>query len=161
MVEAFNTAGALVKSYKEVDPNAESACPHVLLCVIPRQIEAHGDPTRRGSDHSEAYGANVKDSIHRRCNRRKLSEKRETHRRKDGSISHTQRGIKTSRIIQTFRDQSVRERLLRDPESQPFLLRRHHVTAETGFADGGEREAREREQQASIHAKLCEDRKHA
>ena len=97
-----------------------------------------------------------KDSIHRRCNRRKKSEKRETHRHKDGK-EHTQRGISTSRIIQTFRDQSVHERLLRDPESEPFLLRRHHVTAETGFAEV-KVEVRERERQSSIYAKLRDDR---
>ena len=117
----------------------------------------HSDPTRRGSDHAEAYGADVKDSIHRRCNRRKKSEKRETHRNKDGTISHTQSGISCSRIMQTFRDQSVRERLLRDPESEPFLLRKHHVRAEQGFAEV-KPEMRERERQESIYCKLCEDR---
>ena len=57
-----------------------------------------------------------------------------TQGRHHATISHYQNGIGKSRIIQTFRDQSVHERLLRDPESEPFLLRRHHVTAQTGFA---------------------------
>ena len=80
------------------------------------------------------------------------------------TISHYQSGISKSRIIQTFRDQSVHERFLRDPESEPFLLRRHHVTAQTGFAgaaERAERNARERERQELIHAKLKEDRENS
>ena len=53
---------------------------------------------------------------------------------------------------------------LRDPESEPFLLRRHHVTAQTGFAgaaERAERNARERERQELIHAKLKEDRENS
>ena len=54
-------------------PGAQSACPHVALCVVPRQMVEHGDPGRRGTDHSESYGASIKDGIHRRCLRRRLN----------------------------------------------------------------------------------------
>ena len=40
--------------YKRLDPTAISACPHVALAVLPRQMVEHGDPTRRGTDHSES-----------------------------------------------------------------------------------------------------------
>lgn len=146
-VEAFNAAADVMEEYKRLNPQAVSACPHVALCVVPRQMVAHGDPGRRGTDQSESYGASIKDSLHRRCLRRKKSAQAELHRRrdKDGNVTKTwlQRALSVSRVMQTFRDQSVRERLLRDDESVPYLLRKHNNLAKTGFATVGEAAARD------------------
>eukprot|EP00966_Prymnesium_polylepis_P300347 6940643-Prymnesium_polylepis.1 len=69
-IETFNAAGAVMKEWRRLSPSAQSSCPHVALCVLPRQQKVHGDHERRGADHGEAYGASIKDSIHRRCLRR-------------------------------------------------------------------------------------------
>ena len=53
-VETFNAASDDMAEYKRLDPTAISACPHVALAVLPRQMVEHGDPTRRGTDHSES-----------------------------------------------------------------------------------------------------------
>eukprot|EP00966_Prymnesium_polylepis_P292829 6763325-Prymnesium_polylepis.1 len=63
-VETFNAAAGVVKEWKRLNPSAQSACPHVALCLLPRQQEAHGDHERRGADHGEAFGASIKDDIH-------------------------------------------------------------------------------------------------
>lgn len=142
-VEAFNAAALVMAEYKRLNPQAMSACPHVALVVVPRQMVAHGDPGRRGTDHSESYGAAIKDNIHRRCLRRVKAFQAVQHRRRNasnGSAGKTwiQKALSVSRIMQTFRDQAVRERILRDEESQPYLLRKHFTLATTGFSTVGE-----------------------
>ena len=44
-----------------------SACPHVAMCVLPRQMVEDGNPGRRATDHSESFGASLKEGIHNRC----------------------------------------------------------------------------------------------
>ena len=128
-VETFNGAAAMVGEYKRLQPAAQSACPHVALCVVPRQMVEHGDPGRRGTDHSESYGASIKDGIHRRCLRRKKQTEQQQHKRlrSDGSVAKTwmQRPLSVSRVMQTFRDMAVRERLFREIESVPYMLWKH------------------------------------
>lgn len=164
-VEAFNAAALTMGEYKRLHPDAMSACPHVALCVVPRQMVAHGDPGRRGTDHSESYGASIKDSIHRRClRRRKAAEATLHHRRNpDGSVTTwTQKALSFSRVMQTFRDQAVRERLMRDEESVPYLLRKHYNLASTGFSRVGETVARSGcdavDPCATIYSRLAEGR---
>eukprot|EP00327_Prymnesium_parvum_P007531 CAMPEP_0182796480 /NCGR_PEP_ID=MMETSP0006_2-20121128/295_1 /TAXON_ID=97485 /ORGANISM="Prymnesium parvum, Strain Texoma1" /LENGTH=263 /DNA_ID=CAMNT_0024921445 /DNA_START=1243 /DNA_END=2035 /DNA_ORIENTATION=+ len=141
-VETFNAAALVMAEYKRLHPQAVSACPHVALCVVPRQMVEHGDPGRRSTDHSESYGASIKESIHRRCLRRRKSMIATTHRRRNenGEVvrTWTQRALSVSRVMQTFRDQSVRERVIRDEESLPYLLRQHYKLAATGFSTVGE-----------------------
>lgn len=36
-VQTFNAAADMMKEYKRLHPSAVSACPHVALCVLPRQ----------------------------------------------------------------------------------------------------------------------------
>lgn len=36
-VETFNAAADVMKEYKRLNPSTKSACPHVALCVLPRQ----------------------------------------------------------------------------------------------------------------------------
>ena len=140
-VETFNAAGKTMAAYKELNPSAQSACPHVALVVVTRQMVADGDPGRRGTDHSESFGAQIKDGIHWRCLRRKLAKTATQHKRwkADGS-THTwmQKPLAVSRVMQAFRDIAVRERLLRDEDSTPWLQRKHFRTQATGFATVGE-----------------------
>ena len=42
-------------------------------------MQKHGDPMRRSADAGEAYGASIKDGIHRRTLRRKKAESATTH----------------------------------------------------------------------------------
>ena len=142
-VEAFNAAGDVMQEYKRLDPDAQTAVPHVGLCVVPRQMVALGDPGRRGTDHSEAYGAYIKDDLHRRCLRRKKALAKgsgplapQFHERRTGANKGRkwiQRPLAVSRIMQVFRCAAVREKLLRDEESAPYLQRQHYRTASTGF----------------------------
>ncbi|KAL1510782.1 hypothetical protein AB1Y20_007068 [Prymnesium parvum] len=164
-VEAFNAAGLVMAEYKRLNPQAVSACPHVALCVVPRQMVQLGDPGRRGTDHSESYGASIKDSIHRRCLRRRKAVAAATHHRRNskGEVvkTWTQRALSVSRIMQTFRDQSVRERVMRDEESVPYLLRHHYKLATTGFSTVGEAAAKDlgdEQKLSSIFARMSEAR---
>ena len=102
----------------------------------------HGDPNRRGADHGEALGASIKAGIHRRCNRRKITFKPTEHRMMDeqGNVikSWTQRALGVSRIMQAWRELSVREAVLRDPDTAPYLQRRHFLLRKTGFTTTGQ-----------------------
>ena len=115
----------------------------MALVVVTRQMVVHGDPGRRGTDHSEPFGAQIKDGIHRRCLRRKLGATAQQHKRRkagaDGSRkTWTQKPLAVSRVMQAYRDISVRERLLRDEASAPWLQRKHFRLQSTGFATVGE-----------------------
>ena len=60
------------------------------------------------------------------------------HRRRgaDGEVVQqwTQRALSVSRIMPTWRDMVVRDRLLMEEASTPYLQRGHYRTRETGFA---------------------------
>ncbi|KAL1514466.1 hypothetical protein AB1Y20_003565 [Prymnesium parvum] len=161
-VETFNAAASVMEHYKRLHASAQSACPHVALCVLPRQMVEHGDPNRRATDHSESYGASIKDGIHRRCLRRKKAVESVTHRRRDSNgliiKSWTQRGLGVSRVMQAFRDMSVRECLLREEESVPYLLRKHYDLATVGFSTVGKAASAARDPCASIYDRMAEGR---
>ena len=128
-VEVFNAASQLGRDAKVLRPTLVSACPHILANVVPRQIVDLGDPLRRGCDQSEAVGANMKSTIHRRVVRRTITNKSTKHTRRDakGAIvkQWTQKALKVSRVMQAFRAECVRERILRDPGSAHLLQRKH------------------------------------
>jgi hypothetical protein len=131
----------------------------------------HGDPTRRGADHGEAFGASLKSSIHRRNSRRKLTFQATLHHRKNeaGEVVKTweQRALACSRIMQAWRELSVREAILHDPESAPYLQRRHLRLKTTGFATVGHAAAKvakgavKGETRPSIFKKMQEAREYA
>lgn len=58
----------------------------------------------------------------------------------------TQRPLSVSRVMQTYRAIAVREMLLRDEESVPYMQRKHFRLQQTGFStvghDGAEVEER-------------------
>ena len=125
---------------------------------------ADGDPNRRGTDHSESFGAQIKDGIHRRTLRRKLAKVATEHKRRKGENGKTwqQRPLSVSRVMQVFRNVSVREMLLREEESERYLQRTHVKVASTGFALAasmcGECDEEGGPKPASIYAKMAEGR---
>ena len=68
-----------------------------------------------------------------------------------------QRPLAVSRIMQVWRDEAVRERLLRDAASEPYLQRKHFVVTTTGFAGKGKAKV-DKARQESIFEKLKDDR---
>ena len=148
-VETFNAAGAVVKEWKRLNPNAISACPHVALCVRPRQQKEHGDHERRGADHGEAYGASIKDGLHRRTLRRKLGKTATMHTKKmaNGTEKTWMQGpLRVSRVMQAFREMAVYERVMREEGSERYAQRKHYKLKSTGFATA-----------ARAAAKQCEE----
>ena len=137
-VETFNGAGAVMKEWKRRNPSAQSSCPHVALCILPRQQKEHGDHERRGADHGEAYGASIKDCIHHRTLRRKVGTMQQVHKKigADGKVVKTwkQGPLKVSRVMQSFRNMAVTERVLSIEGSERHLQRKHFKLKSTGFA---------------------------
>lgn len=126
----------------------------------------HGDPGRCATDDSESFGASIKDGIHRRCMRRRLGKGTTTHKKHlaDGTVKEwKQRALSVSRVMQAFRDISVREKLLREAKSTPYLQRKHFTTKSTGFVTDvwqpTATENLERAKPASVAAKMEEGRK--
>ncbi|KAL1522659.1 hypothetical protein AB1Y20_017637 [Prymnesium parvum] len=136
-VETFNAAAGVVKEYKRLNPSSKSACPHVALCVLPRQQVEHGDHHRRGTDHGEALGASIKDQLHRRTLRRRAGSQVKEHKRRDadGHVTKVwkQGPLKESRVLQVFRSMSVNEMVVRDEGSHQFLQRKHFDLSRKGF----------------------------
>lgn len=161
-VEAFNAARKVMQEYNRLFPGFLSSVPHVALCVVPRQMIEHGDPNRRSTDHSESFGAAVKDTVHRRCLRRRKETESKLHKRRKASATGkrqwTQRPLSVSRVMQTFRDTAVRALIMLDEGSEEFLQRRHVVTMTTGFATAGDREVKEREAYPSLFERMSEGR---
>ena len=64
--------------------------------------------------------------------------------------------------MQTFRDQAVREKMLREEESVPYLLRKHCKVARTGFSTVGQAAAAttadDYDPLKSIYARMAEGR---
>lgn len=99
----------------------------------------HGDPNHRGTDHSESFGAMIKDGIHRFTLRCWLGKAVKEHKRRKGGNGKTwlQRPLSVSCVMQVFRHVSLCEVLLRNAASQRYVQRRHVRTASIGFATAG------------------------
>ena len=80
--------------------------------------------------------------------------------------SWTQRALACSRIMQAWREFTVRQAILEDPESKPYLQRHHLRLKKTGFATVGHAAARvakgavKHETRPSLYRKLSEAREH-
>ena len=139
-VEVFNGASQVGRDVKILRPTLQSACPHIVANIIPRQIVEMGDPLKRGCDQSEGFGANLKSTIHRRVSRNKITGKDVKHTRRDasGAVTKqwTQKALKVSRVMQAFRTECVCNRIVRDPGSAKYLLRKHHRLLGKGRASG-------------------------
>ena len=101
--------------------------------IPPSPLILHPDAprcmSRMACDQSEAIGANMKGTIHRRVCRKRLTGKRTEHTRRDASGAvvkrWTQKALSKSRVMQAFMSEAVRERILRDPGSAHLLQRKH------------------------------------
>ena len=130
---------------------------------------ADGDPNRRATDHGESFGASIKDSLHRRCLRRRLETQSRIHKRrkaKDGGKAEwTQGPLRVSRVMQVFRDVSVKTRMLWEhDESKAYMQRKHYLVRKTGFATVGrcgECEVEAKPAPESIFVKIQEGLEHA
>ena len=135
-VEAFNAGTQVGKDIKVLRPTLQSACPHVLTNIVPRQMVEMGDPLRRGCDQSESIGANMKSTIHRRVARNNIDGKARKHTRhgSDGAVQKTwqQKALRKSRVLQAFRAECVSERVTRDPRYADLLQRKHHRLLDKG-----------------------------
>ncbi|KAL1512416.1 hypothetical protein AB1Y20_005672 [Prymnesium parvum] len=124
----------------------------------------HGDPNRRGTDQSESDGAAIKDTIHRRCLRRKKGARAEKAPLEGAKMARRRHGCSDLCVMQTYRDMSVRERLLRDEVSKAYLLRHHFTLASSGFTTVGEaaecsaanlsNSSQKRDNHAAVHCAL-------
>lgn len=102
----------------------------------------HGDHTRRGADHSEAFGASIKDTLHRRTLRRRIGKSATVHtkRRADGTVEKAwqQAPLKVSRVMQAFRYSAIFNRIHSDERSAEYFGRKHVRMSTTGFATAAE-----------------------
>ena len=120
---------------------------------------------RRSADAGEAYGASIKDGVHRRTLRRKKAEAASTHERRDASGKvvkrWTQKALAVSRVMQVWRGIVVRSRLLEDEASTPYFQRKHFVSKDTGYARAAAASAGPKGIPASVHEKMKEARDNA
>ena len=82
----------------------------------------------------------------RNANERRRPQRPRTERYgPDGEVVHewTQRALAVSRVMQVWRDVIVRNRLLEDEASSPYLQRKHCVLKDTGYARAAAACARE------------------
>ena len=122
------------------DPESTSAIGNVMVEVVPKMIMAYGDQLKLGSDVSEAYGADLKFTIHKRVVRRRHSTTSKEHKRhKKSSTGDTetkvwQQTFTRGRVEQAFRHVCLRRRLMTLPSYAHLRMRGHAVVADTGRA---------------------------
>ena len=67
----YNKMVEVAKDIQRLKPEMLTWVPHIAQFVVPRQMVALGDPTRRSCDACESFGAMVKKIIkHTTCRRR-------------------------------------------------------------------------------------------
>ena len=115
-----NGARAVSRDLLALKPTMASWVPHIACNIVPRQIVALGDPSRRAADACESFGACSKKTI-----------KFLTCRRKIGASFG--RGY----IEQAFRRLAVRADLIHGPENAPYLMRSDHRLLVDGRANEG------------------------
>ena len=118
-VEYFNAGAAVARDLYELNPTLASWVPHIMVFIVPRQVVALGNPAKRSCDACESIGSTIKHII-----------KDLTCRRRHGNtVNHTRgenlwrQSFNKGYIQQAFERVSVRHRLLRGEENQPFLQR--------------------------------------
>ena len=105
-LEYCNLARGVSRALHELKPTLASWVPHIACNIVPRQIVALGDPSRRSADACESFGAVSKKVIKFLTCRRDISA---THGR----------GF----IEQAFRRLSVRAGLVHGVANPPYLQR--------------------------------------
>ena len=139
-LEYFNSATKVVRAMNRHDPESTSAIGNVMVEVVPRMIMAYGDQLKLGSDVSEAYGADLKFTIHKRVVRRRVSTVSKEHKRlKTSSTGDAEEKVwmqtfTRGRVEQAFRHVCLRRRLMTLPAYAHLRMRGHAVVANTGRA---------------------------
>ena len=139
-LEYFNAATAVVRAMQRHDPESTSAIGNVMVEVVPRMIMAYGCQLKLGSDVSEAYGADLKFTIHNRVVRRSLTSVPKEHKRAKTMANGEVETLKwkqtftRGRVEQAFRHVCLRRRLLTLPQYAHLRMRGHAVVANTGRA---------------------------
>ena len=136
-LESFKAAVPVVEAIRRHDLSSTSWCPHVLLCIVPRMQRKWGCSVKRGADVSEAFGAEIKYTIHRLVVRRPLAIGKKLHIKRNAAgeeIKRWQQTFKASRVEQTFRRVCVRKAMLDDASFDHLKQRQHAVARTTGRA---------------------------
>eukprot|EP00327_Prymnesium_parvum_P008705 CAMPEP_0182811506 /NCGR_PEP_ID=MMETSP0006_2-20121128/8307_1 /TAXON_ID=97485 /ORGANISM="Prymnesium parvum, Strain Texoma1" /LENGTH=237 /DNA_ID=CAMNT_0024937469 /DNA_START=18 /DNA_END=731 /DNA_ORIENTATION=+ len=165
-VEAFNAAGHVMGEYKRLNPQAVSGVRMSPSALFPAKWSSW--------EIQDGVGQTTLSPMVRRSRTPSIgvacvgARQAAVHHRRngEGAVVKTwmQKALSVSRIMQTFRDQAVRERVMRDEESVPYLLRQHYKLATTGFSTVGEAAAKDACQDdklASIFARMSEAREFA
>lgn len=121
-VRWFNLANPVALDILELKPTLESWVFHIMCFIVPHQMVALGDPSRRSCDACESFGAMVKKLIKHTTCRRRLTNQQTP----QGQVSRQQRWKTTftvGYIEQAFRRVCVRESLQHGKENQPFRQR--------------------------------------
>ena len=132
-------SGALVATdLHELKPTLESWVPHIAVFILPRQILALGDPTRRSCDACESFGARLKKVIKLLTCRRHRASTVTHNRRSDLRSDQDRRKEKWTQtfskgyIQQAFTRVTVSERLRHGEDNARFLQRVDARRLQTG-----------------------------
>ena len=134
-LEYCNHARGRARDLLELKPTMASWVPHIACNIVPRQIVALGDPSRRAADACESIGACCKRIIKHLTRRRKIGSK-------------FARGY----IEQAFRRLAVHANLIHGPENAPYLQRKDSSLMQSGRKNAGRQ--REYGPQHSIRVKV-------
>ena len=136
-LEAFSLGAAVANDLLKLKPTMLTWVPHVMVFIVPRQMVALGDPSRRSCDACESFGAMVKKVIkHNTCRRRLQGEEAVAH------VSSRRRWKQTFNkgyIEQAFARTCVREAIRHGEENAPFLQRVDARRAALGKDTNGKR----------------------
>ena len=118
--------------------------PHILVFIVPRQMVALGDPTRRSCDACESFGAMAKKFIkHATCRRRRVMGAEQTTHGHTASAQATEKRWKQmfnwGFIQQAFTRLCVRESLQHGADNRPFMQRADAKRKSMGVASVSKR----------------------
>ena len=136
-LEAFNLGNAVAIDVHELKPAMLTWVPHIVSFIVPLQLVALGDATRRSCDACESFGAMAKKIIKHATCRRPLRVEPSAHKAKGAGGCDTRRWKQTFKvgfIEQAFKRLCVRESLLHGEENAAYLQRADVRRTATGKA---------------------------
>ena len=151
-VSAFNLGAIVANDILTLKPTFLTWTLHILCFIVPRQLVALGDASRRSCDACESFGAMVKKLIkHSTCRRRVSARDEQGHaipsEHVDGKSALQSKldiEVKSARrwkqtftvgyIQQAFTRTCVRESLRHGESNVPWLLRDDYARTSTGLA---------------------------
>lgn len=121
-VEWFNLSNPVALDCLALKPTLEAWVFHVMCFIVPQQMVLLGDPSRRGCDACESFGAMVKKLIKHTTCRRRLTNL-PTLPGQESSQQRWKTTFTVGYIEQAFRRVCVRESLQHGEENAPFKQR--------------------------------------